>query len=93
MSEFEEVELERRRRDFDRPRSDGVWKWLVGLLLGALLGVLTGQYTPNRNIATVDQIKDTNVKIDTLTTEVSGLKDEVADLRGQLRAQKLLSNP
>jgi hypothetical protein len=45
------------------------------------------------NIATVDQIKDTNVKIDTLTTEVSGLKDEVADLRGQLRAQKLLSNP
>lgn len=91
-----------------RPRRNdaGLWKWLCGLLVGALLGTWSGEFVPNRNIVTHDQLNETlQQTVQPLTAAVTALTDEVrtqgsqiqtqngeiSDLKGQLKAQKLIS--
>lgn len=55
-----------------------VWKWVAIGMTGMFFGLLTGQFIPNRNIVTVDQLKvytdaenaafsNVNTKLDTIT--------------------------
>jgi len=62
-----------------------VWKWIAIAALGALAAMLEGQFQPNRNVVTVDQlntattattaqISDINKKLDDVKTTVDYLK-------------------
>ena len=51
----------------------GVWKYAAIVLFSLVVGLITGEYLPNRNIATKDDLKelkqnqvDANEKIDAL---------------------------
>lgn len=62
-----------------------VWKWISMVLIGLVIGMLEGQFQPNRNVVTTDQlnsatavtaaqIKDINSKLDDVKTSVDYLK-------------------
>lgn len=62
-----------------------VWKWIAICALGIIGGLLEGQFNPNRNVVTVDQlnsatsvtasqIADINKKLDDVKTTVDYLK-------------------
>lgn len=93
MNEGETIQMH-----MPRPSREGTWRWLVGLLLGALVATWLGNFTPNRNIVTVDQLHETiqplQNQIAEETTQIQALRDKVNDLRGELKGKHLVSgNP
>jgi hypothetical protein len=82
--EFEE------RRTIGRS-SDGVWKWVAGIIAAALIGLLTGQFLPNRNVVTSDQlVAATRVLADgqiAQQAQIQRLTEQVANLNGRLEQQ------
>ena len=66
-------------------RGTNVWQWIAIAALGIIGGMLEGQFQPNRNVVTVDQlntatnatagqIADINKKLDDVKTTVDYLK-------------------
>lgn len=62
-----------------------VWQWIAIAAVGIILGMLEGQFQPNRNVVTIDQlnsatnstagqIADLNKKLDDVKTTVDYLK-------------------
>lgn len=68
-----------------------VWRWLVGLLLGGMIATVLGQFTPNRKIVTSDQLEPLTNAITEQTREISDLKVQVSEMRGELQAEKFIS--
>ena len=59
------------------PESANVWKWICGIMLALLVGTVSGEFLPNRNIATTDQIQ----RVQSATTaQVAGVQTSVAAL-------------
>ncbi len=73
----------------------GVWKYIALTALGAVGGLLTGTFNPNRNVVTNDQMDAKLVPLIAAQSaqylEIESMRDSVNDLKGQLRAQKLLT--
>ncbi len=73
----------------------GVWKYIAICALSALGGLITGQFMPNRNVVTNDQMDAKLVPLIAAQSaqylEIESMRDSVNDLKGQLRAQKLLT--
>lgn len=66
-------------------KPSGVWQWIAICAMGIILGMLEGQFQPNRNVVTEDQlnasqatttaqIADINKKLDDVKTSVDYLK-------------------
>ncbi len=73
----------------------GIWKYIAICSLSALGGLITGQFMPNRSVVTSDQLDAKFAPFlasqSTESLEIESLRDSVNDLKGQLRAQKLLT--
>lgn len=73
----------------------GIWKYIALCSLSALGGLITGQFMPNRNVVTNDQMHEELVPIVTAQQaeyqETQSLRDSVNDLKGQLRGKNLLA--
>lgn len=69
-----------------------IWKYAAISAISLLIGMVTGEYNPNRNIVTADQMSaQYNMILQTLgdmKTEQSDLKNMVYDMRGQLRGER-----
>jgi hypothetical protein len=83
---------ERPFKDFD---NNGVWKYLTAIFASLLIGVLGGQFIPNRNVVTTDQltaaVAPLQAQIALSNENTSELKTEVSELRGELKARDLIS--
>lgn len=75
--------------------------WISGILAALLIGVLTGQYLPNRNVVTSDQLEQKfqlvagelqsqNTTLEAQRQSIENLTNEIFDMKGQLKAKKLL---
>lgn len=78
-----------------RPAANGdIYKWLCGLLLGALLGTWSGEFIPNRALVTSADLQKSQQPLTTavanLSNEVASLRDEVNDMKGQLKVRNML---
>ena len=62
------------------------------MLVAFSAAMLAGQFFPNRNIVTADQLEKTTMQLQTeiatLNTQMSGLSKEVAELTGELKAER-----
>ena len=85
------------------PESANVWKWICGIMLALLVGTVSGEFLPNRNIATTDQIQrvqsattaqvaGVQTSVAALTVTVQSLSDEVSELRGELKGRNMLED-
>jgi ABC-type transporter Mla subunit MlaD len=74
-----------------RTASDYIWRYVATAALAALGGVLTGQFIPNRNIATTQELNDSirtlQTSVDEQNREIGDLKTSVAQLTGELKAR------
>ena len=88
MAEHNEADKKERKSNGNAE----VWKWIAGVLMGALIGTWTGEFMPNRNIATTDQVAKVETGLSTLTSTVSSLTAEVNEMKGELNMQNQLMN-
>jgi len=62
------------------------------MLVAFSAAMIAGQFLPNRNIVTADQLEKTTAlfqtEIATLNTQMSSLSKEVAELTGELKAER-----
>lgn len=67
----------------------GLWKTLFLMSVSALVGILGGEFIPNRNIATTADVAAISGKLDTMATsnasEALSLQSQISDLKGQVR--------
>lgn len=70
---------------------NGFWKYIALCAISCLCGVVVGSYNPNRNLVTSEDIAPIKAQLELQSNQIQGLTAEVSDLRGQLRAEKLLS--
>ena len=81
-----------------------VWRWIAALLMAFIVGTYMGQFSPNRNIVTNDQllrwqtqsaaqVSSVQSAVIALSSTVETLNDEVSELRGELRGRNLLNDP
>jgi hypothetical protein len=72
----------------------GMWKYIALCAISLTVGLITGQYNPNRSIVTSDsmdaKLAPLQLALTYQTTRIDNLNDTVNDLEGQLRAQKLI---
>ena len=64
---------------------DDVWKWIAIGMTGAFFGLLLGQYTPNRNIVTTDQL---NQHIATETQSFGSINEKLDTITDYVNQQK-----
>jgi hypothetical protein len=87
-------EFEDRRRHWHDRSSDGVWKWVAGIVAASLIGLLTGQFLPNRNVVTNDQLNNaTKVLADgqiAQQAQIQRLTEQVANLNGKLEREGIV---
>lgn len=83
--------LDPERRILPTP-PDSFWKYLAIGALGMIGGMFSGQYTPNRNIVTVDQLQQstrtTDRKLDQIDTKLGNLEEQLNYLKGEAEAQR-----
>lgn len=64
-----------------------VWKWIAIAALGVIGGMLEGQFIPNRNIVTTDQLaaseQATHAEIADINTKLDEVKQTVDYLKGR----------
>lgn len=79
----------------DLPKMESVWRYIAIGSFGIIAGLLTGQYNPNRNLVTVDQMNSALAPMQATQsnelTKIDELNNTVSDLKGQLKAQHLLT--
>lgn len=79
------MEVREQAEAMESKGTSDVWKWIAICALGVIGGMLEGQFNPNRNVVTVDQlnsatgatasqIADINKKLDDVKTTVDYLK-------------------
>lgn len=72
-----------------------IWRYVACCAITACVSLLIGQFIPNRNIATIDQLNATANRLESgqqsQQVEISALSTQVANLNGQLAAQHLIS--
>lgn len=72
-----------------------VWKYIAICSLSAMGGLLTGQFNPNHNVVTNDQmdekLRPLQAALQAQAMDTQSLRDSFNDLKGQLKAQKLLT--
>lgn len=71
---------------------DNAWRYVAIAVIGILGGLVTGQFVPNRNIVTADQLAPLTAAITADTAQIQSLTGQVSEMRGELQAQKLLSS-
>ena len=75
---------------------DSVWKWIAMSAVGALAGLLLGQFTPNRNIVTMDQlnahIKDESQELRDINRKLDGVTDFISEQRGENTEREKLTD-
>jgi hypothetical protein len=85
--------IDRRRLIPDRDRD--VWKYTTAVAMSLLIGVLAGQFIPNRNIVTTDQLNATieplKEQIRVSNEQTADMKDQLAKLTGELKARDVIS--
>ena len=76
------------------PNNIYLWRLIAGCAVSLLLGVLSGQYIPNRNIVTNDQLNTALAPMQTSlaaqSVQISTLTVEVSELRGELKGKKAI---
>ena len=79
----------------DLPKMESVWRYIAICSLCIIAGLLTGQYNPNRNLVTVDQMNSALAPMQATQSnelaKIDELNNTVSDLKGQLKAQHLLT--
>lgn len=79
----------------DLPKMESVWRYIAICSFGIIAGLLTGQYNPNRNLVTVDQMNLALAPMQAAQSnelaKIDELNNTVSDLKGQLKAQHLLT--
>ena len=70
---------------------NGAWKYIAIVSVSVLGGLLTGQFIPNRNLVTREDIAPIQVQITNQTQTIEDLRDQVNELKGELKARKLLA--
>jgi hypothetical protein len=78
--------------------TSAVWKYATAVTVSLLIGILTGQFIPNRNIATTDQLnaamQPMQASVIEQSRQLDDLKNQVSQLTGELKARDLISrNP
>ena len=72
-----------------------VWKYTTAIAVSLLIGLLSGQFIPNRNIVTTDQLNvSTKILYDgqiSQQEQITALTATVNELTGELRAQRLIT--
>jgi hypothetical protein len=73
---------------------DDVWKYLTAVGFSLLIGVIGGQFIPNRNIVTTDQLNAATLVLQqsqlSTNSKVDELAKQVATMNGELAAQHLV---
>lgn len=64
---------------------DAMWKYAAIGFASLCLGIIEGQFVPNRNIVTQDQLMALTVKIDALATQQNVTAQDVAEIKGLLK--------
>lgn len=64
---------------------DAMWKYAAIAFASLCLGIIEGQFVPNRNIVTQDQLMALTVKIDALATQQNVTAQDVAEIKGLLK--------
>jgi hypothetical protein len=72
--------------------NDG-WGWKIAILaIGIIIGMLEGQFQPNRNIVTVDQLNSANaataVQIEDINKKLDDVKTSVDYLKGRAEGSR-----
>jgi hypothetical protein len=81
MTERTDTQYAPKRRDWE-----AVWRMVAIAFMGMCLGILEGQFVPNRNIVTQDQLSSINGKIDSIVAQQSVTAQDVAEIKGLLKA-------
>jgi hypothetical protein len=72
-----------------RDRYADVWKYLTAIGFSLLFGLIGGQFIPNRNIVTTDQLNSATSRLEsgqaTQAAEISALTTQVAVLSTELK--------
>jgi len=68
--------------------ASGVWKWIAIAALGIIGGMLEGQFQPNRNIITKEDLSPIQASLITTQDRVAELSTEIAGLKGQLAEER-----
>lgn len=80
MSDREEYQARRRRSD------SPTWKWLAGILVGIVLGLLSwiGIVLHTRMTSIEEQHAVYRANFATVTTQITDIKDGIAEIKQQL---------
>ena len=72
-----------------------VWKYSTAIAVSLLIGLITGQFIPNRNIVTTDQLNSTvaplQAQVALSNQQTADMRDQLARLTGELKARDLIS--
>jgi hypothetical protein len=76
-------------------RSVDVWKYTTAIAVSLLLGIMGGQFLPNRSIVTSDQLAAATLTLregqSAQQAQIDELGKTVSELTGELRAQHLIA--
>jgi TolA-binding protein len=86
MSERAETHYPVGRRNWD-----AAWKYVAIASLSVCLGIIEGQFTPNRNLVTQDQLskveQSLSGKVDELNSQIYSMAQDIAVIKGELQQQ------
>lgn len=70
---------------------DSIWKYTTAVAVSLLIGLLVGQYNPNRNVVTTDQLNAATLRLENgqsaQATQIGALTTQVAVLTTELKLQ------
>jgi len=68
-----------------------IWKYTTAVAVSLLIGLLVGQYNPNRNVVTTDQLNAATLRLENgqsaQATQIGALTTQVAVLTTELKLQ------
>ena len=70
------------------PATERIWQWTTGVLLSFIIGLVSGQFMPNRSIVTRDDLAGVSGQISSLAAKVDQQSADLSEMRGELRARR-----
>jgi hypothetical protein len=71
--------------------SETIWRYTTAVAVSLLIGLIVGQYQPNRSVVTTDQLNAATTRLETgqanQETQIEALTTQVAVLTAELKLQ------